>query len=85
MIRYQVAGAYGPAEEDLYRCCSRCGLPIDRDAARATAHTAEDCEREVRTLTIRQACDDRDAGHRLTLSAWLLAYVDPAALPWVTI
>lgn len=83
--RYQVTGPYGHAEEDLYRCCPRCCTPIARDPARSVPHTAEDCDREVRTTTIRQACDDRDDGHALALSALLLAYVDPAALPWVTI
>lgn len=83
--RYQVTGAYGPAEEDLYRCCPRCCLPIDRDPARATPHTAEDCERTRRTTALWAAQSDRDEGRAPSLTTVLLAYLDPGLLPWVRI
>jgi hypothetical protein len=79
---YQVTGPYGRSDEDLYECCPRCGEPLRRPVLPGT-HTPEDCERIRQQWAVRQACDDRDEGRAPSLATVLLAYVEPALLPWV--
>ena len=79
---YQVTGAYGRSDEDLYECCHRCGEPLRRPV-RAGDHTPDACERIRRMWAKRQADDDRADGRAPSLATMLLAYLEPALLPWV--
>jgi len=53
---HQPCGAYGAAEEDLYRGCPDCPAAIQRDAE----HTPEQCAAERALWAKRQEDDDRD-------------------------